>query len=610
MKIRSEGPAAWVVGLALSVACAATREAPHGAHTRGATETERLNAFFEQVFEQRLARDPMLQAQLGLGSQSSLWTDQSEAFEEESERLLEQAVRRMQAEFDFEALDDEGQLSWRLFQFEAWRAADNARWRQHGYPLTQMRGLHTRVPSLLLDQHPIRSVDDARAYVARLTGVPAIFAQLEAKLRHREEAGILPPAFVFPHVLGACRNIVSGRPFEPGALADSTLLADFRAKVADLELGDSERAALEAAAVRALREHVQPAYESLIALLTEQAGRADDRDGAWKLPNGGEFYEAALRRMTTTDLSADEIHALGLREVERIHGEMQALLVEVGFEGTLPEFFVHMRTAPAFFYPDDAEGRTRYLERATELIDALRARLPDLFHTLPRAPMIVRAVEPYRERSAGKAFYSPGSPDGARPGIYYANLASMADMPTYQMEALAYHEGIPGHHMQFAIAQEIDGLPRFRRYLRYTAYSEGWGLYAELVPKELGFYADPYSDFGRLAMELWRACRLVVDTGIHKLRWSRERAIAYLEANTPNPPGDCTKAIERYIVMPGQATAYLVGRNRLLELRARARRELGARFDLRTFHEIVLTSGPVPLSLLEERVMEWIAGSS
>jgi len=418
----------------------------------------------------------------------------------------------------------------------------------------------------------------------------------------------VPPRFVFPRVLDDCRNLLQGEPFEPG-VKDSTLLADFRAKLAKLELADDERERLEQAARNALLQHVRPAYLDLIATLTRQAASAADDDGAWRLPDGDAYYDFQLRRMTTTDMSADAIHEYGLKEVERIHAEMNRIRAAVGFEGTLNEFFAFMRDDPRFYYPNDAQGRAAYLEDARAIIAGIEQRLDELFIRKPALQLVVKAVEPYRQKSAGKAFYNPGAPDGSRPGVYYANLYDMADMPRYQMEALAYHEGTPGHHFQISIARELEGLPRFRKFGQYTAYSEGWGLYTELVPKELGFYEDEFSDFGRLAMELWRACRLVVDTGIHRQRWTRDRAITYLEENTPNPPGDCIKAIERYIVMPGQATAYKLGMKRILDLRAKARATLGPTFDIREFHDVILRNGPLPLELLERVVDAWIASA-
>ncbi|HSN71446.1 MAG TPA: DUF885 domain-containing protein, partial [Steroidobacteraceae bacterium] len=387
---------------------------------------------------------------------------------------------------------------------------------------------------------------------------------------------------------------------------DSVLLADFRTKVAALELPPEREADLVTAANRALVDHVGPAYRSLIEAVAALESQATTDDGAWKLPDGAAFYAYRLRAMTTTGLDAERIHRTGLDEVARIHEAMRAIMRQVGFEGTLEEFFEFMRTDARFYLPDTPEGRAEYLARATAQIDAMRARLGELFVTLPRADIVVKAVEPFREKSAGKAFYQRATPDGSRPGVYYANLYRMADMPLYEMEALAYHEAIPGHHMQRAIANEIEEMPEFRKQLSATAYTEGWALYAEELAREIGFYADPYSDFGRLGMELWRACRLVVDTGIHAKRWTREQAIDYLMRNTAASEGAAVKAIERYIVTPGQATAYTIGKLKILELREQARARLGKQFDIREFHDVVLRSGPVTLGILEEEVERYV----
>lgn len=279
---------------------------------------------------------------------------------------------------------------------------------------------------------------------------------------------------------------------------------------------------------------------------------------------------------------------------------------EVGFEGTLQDFFKFMREDEQFYYENNEQGRQKYLSEAKNAINKMKARLDELFLTKPEADIVVKAVEPFREKSAGKAFYQQPAMDGSRPGTYYANLYDMEAMPTYQLEALAYHEGIPGHHMQLAIAQELDSLPMFRKVEGYGAYTEGWGLYSELLPKEIGFYEDPYSDFGRLAMELWRSIRLVVDTGIHSKKWSRDEAIDYYVKNSPNAESDAVKMVERHIVMPGQATAYKIGMNKIVELREYAKKELGKDFDLREFHDVVLTNGSVPLNVLEELVVEWV----
>jgi uncharacterized protein (DUF885 family) len=363
----------------------------------------------------------------------------------------------------------------------------------------------------------------------------------------------------------------------------------------------------------ALTDSVRPAYQALIAELEALEKVATNEDGVWKFANGGDYYNYALRSTTTTDLSADQIHEIGLKEVARIHAEMTAIKDEVGFKGDLPAFFKYMRTDPRFYFLNTPEGKAAYLEGAIKIIDTMRGRLDELFLTKPKAAIVVKAVEPFRERESAGAFYQRPAPDGSRPGTYYVNLYDMGAVAKYEMEALAYHEGIPGHHMQIAIAQELTGIPKFRKFGGYTAYIEGWGLYCERIPREMGFYSDPYSNFGRLSMELWRAARLVVDTGLHAKRWTRQQTMDWLRANTPNTERDIVTETNRYIVIAGQATAYKVGMMKILELRELATKELGGtkaqsgHFDIREFHDVVLKDGAVPLDILEENVRAWIA---
>jgi len=557
----------------------------------------------DAMFMERVRRSPEFMTMLGMKDNYDQWDDISDAA---ADAELDYSIRNLAdlKKIDGSVLNASNQLSLRMAIDQLERGIANDRWRYHSYPVNQMYGRHSGVPSTLINQHRVASVEDAEAYIGRLVNVQPLFVQLEANMLKRQELGIMPPKFVFPMVINDSRNIITGAPFDEGS--DSTLYADFKSKVDALDISEEEKTALKQRAAAALVDHVGPAYESLIALLETQAQVATTDDGAWKLPEGDAFYNNALSMMTTTSLTADEIHNIGLSEVDRIHGEMRDIMAQVEFEGDLQAFFEFMRTDPQFYYPNTDEGRQAYLDEATRLIDVMKTHLDGYFGIQPRADMIVKAVEPFREQSAGKAFYNMPAPDGSRPGIYYANLYDMNSMPIYQMEALAYHEGLPGHHMQLAISQELDQLPMSRRFARFTAYSEGWGLYTELLPKEMGFYQDPYSDFGRLAMELWRACRLVVDTGMHAKRWTREEAIDYLKVNTPNPEGDIVKAIERYIVMPGQATAYKIGMIKILELREHARNELGEQFDIRGFHDVFLGNGPVPLNILEENVNAWI----
>ena len=570
------------------------------------TESEKANALFEQIFMDGVKRSPLLQTQLGIKDDYDKWQDLSDEHFEAGLAQTRQHLTLLDA-IDQRKLDDNTRISYLLMQQSLKQELEDAKWRLYSYPVNQMYGTHSQVPSTLINQHTINSEADAKAYIARLNGVPKLFSQLQQQLQQRADAGIIAPAFVFPHVISASENVIKGAPFDDGA--DSTLLADFSKKIDKLELTEQAKKILLDEAKVALLTSVKPAYASLINYLQTLSQQAGTIDGVWRFKDGDAFYNNALKRTTTTDLTASQIHQIGLDEVARIHAEMRVIMEKTGFDGDLKAFFQFMQTDPQFYYPESEEGKAAYLKAATAIIDNMKSRLDELFLVKPKADLIVKAVEPFREKSAGKAFYQQPSMDGSRPGIYYANLYRMSDMPKYEMEALAYHEGIPGHHMQLAIAQELEAMPKFRRFGFYTAYIEGWGLYTELLPKEIGLYQDPYSDFGRLAMELWRACRLVVDTGIHAKKWSRKDAIQYLLDNTPNTQSAIEKAIERYIVMPSQATAYKIGMIKLIELREKARTALGDKFDIRMFHDVVLKNGALPLDVLEQLVDEYIAAN-
>ena len=568
------------------------------------TESEKANQLFEDIFMENVMRSPMYQSYLGIKDDQDKWDDISDEQAKEDLALTKKHLEQVKA-IDESKLNEQTKVSWMLMKQKLENEIADFKWRHHNYPVNQMFGLHSSVASLLINQHRISSVDDAEDYISRLNGLPELFDQLAENLELRAEKGIIAPKFVYPYVISDSKNIITGAPFDDGEA--SALWGDFTGKLDKMEIDESQREKLLADAKKAMLESVKPAYENLIAAVEGIAEQATTKDGAWKFPNGEAFYNNALQRTTTTDLTAEEIHEIGLSEMKRIHNEMRGIMEKVGFEGTLQEFFVHMRNSDEFVYPNTEEGRQKYLNEAKAIIDDMRGRLDELFINKPKADLIVKAVEPFREKSAGKAFYQQPSMDGSRPGTYYANLYDMTAMPTYQMEALAYHEGIPGHHMQIAIQQELEGIPKFRRFGRYTAYSEGWGLYTEKLPKEIGLYKDPYSDFGRLAMELWRAVRLVVDTGIHAKKWTREEGIDFYVTNTPNAKSDAVKMVERHIVMPGQATAYKIGMNKILELREKAKSELGEKFDIREFHDVVLGSGPVPLNILEQFVNDYIS---
>ncbi|MFK8050797.1 MAG: DUF885 family protein [Halioglobus sp.] len=559
-----------------------------------------FRTFLAENYAVDMARMPYTASYRGIKTNHDQWNSVAEADLDETRAINEARLEQL-AEFDKSLLDESLQFSYDLYRQELQRLNASDDFRHHKFVIHQHRGPHTQMASNLINIHRVSDLSDAQAYIGRLNNVGVWFDQVIEQLRIRQDKNLLLADWQYPKMIEASRNIISGVPYDNSGV-DSTLWADFQAKVAVLDIPDKQRESLLENARQALVAVVKPAYLRLINELEKQAAIASVHDGVWKFENGDAFYAERLNWFTTTNLSADEIHSVGLEHVERIHSEMKAIMTKVDFTGTLNEFFAFMREDPQFYYSSTDEGRALYLQEAVALIDEMSTRLPEYFGLMPEAELEVKRVEAFREKSAGKAFYQGPPADGSRPGIYYANLYNMKDMPRYQMAALAYHEGLPGHHMQTAIAAELKGVPEFQKFATFTAYSEGWGLYSESLAKEMGFYQDPYADFGRLAMELWRACRLVVDTGIHAKRWTRAQAIDYLVANTPNSRTDSTKAIERYIAQPGQATAYMIGKLKIVELREKARRAMGDAFDIRAFHDVVLKDGRVPLSLLEQKV--------
>lgn len=566
--------------------------------------TAELAQFFEDYDKQELSFSPIGKAFRGIRDEDyGKWGDVSDAAEVAQYERGRKALAEMEGRFDPANLDDADKLSYRLFQAQAERAKAAYAFRKNYYIFDQMNGVQSRLPALMINIHRVTNKSDAEAYISRLEGVGPQMDELIAQSRERADNGVIVPDWVFPYVINDSKNVISGAPFDDGK--DSPIFADFKKKVGALDLAEVEKSDLIARGSAALTDSFGPAYEKLIAEMERQQATAVDGDGVWRFKDGAAYYAERLKNYTTTDLTADEIHQIGLDNVARIHGEMRTIMKKVGFEGTLKEFFVHLRTSDQYFHT----SREDYLAEANAKLAEMEKKLPEFFNTLPKAPFVIKPVEAFREKSAGKAFYQRPAADGSRPGTYYVNLYDLKGMSKTELEALAYHEALPGHHLQLAIQTELGDVPPFRKFGGITAYSEGWGLYTEELGKDMGFYTDPYSDFGRLGMELWRACRLVVDTGIHDKRWSREKAIAYLTENTPNPDSDIRKAIERYIVYPGQATAYMIGKLKILELRGKAQKELGSKFTMGDFHDVILKSGPVPLDIMEERVDAWISAN-
>jgi uncharacterized protein (DUF885 family) len=566
-----------------------------------------LAAFFEAYDQAELARSPMTKSYRGINDRDyGKLDDISDAAAIEDRALDQRTTEAMRARFDRATLSPDDQLSYDLLLYRNARAASIFGYRGNGYVFDQMNGAQADIPSFLINIHTVKTEADARAYISRIAATGRYIDQAIALSDARAANGVLPPRWVFPQVIEQSKNLIAGAPFDRGP--DNDLYADFKTKVAKLALPQTSKDALVREARGALLMSMGPAYRRLLSTLSRQQKMAGTDDGLWRFKDGAAHYKALLKYYTTTDLDGDQIHALGLAQVARIHGEMVAIKQRVGFDGTLKQFFASIRTGKQFFYPNDASGRQRYLDETMIAKARVSAALPRYFGRLPKSELLIKAVEPFREKNAGKAFYQDPPPDGSRPGTYYVNLYDMRQMPNVEVEALFCHEGIPGHHLQGALLSELGKgeVPPFRQFSGYTATDEGWGLYAEKLCKEMGLYTDPYRDFGRLQLELHRAMRLVVDSGIHHKRWNRAKAIQYIADNSADK--GIEKAIERYIVYPGQATAYMVGKLKIEELRARSKAALGVRYDDRGFHDTILLAGSMPLDLLEARVDGWIAG--
>ncbi|GAA3998148.1 DUF885 domain-containing protein [Sphingomonas humi] len=585
-----------------TVAAASADAAPVPAHN------PELAAFFDEYDKASLALSPLSKAYRGIkDADYGKWDEVSDAAEERARELNQRIVEEMRRRFPRASLSPQDQLSFDLLEYRRARAESIWPYRKNGLVFDQMNGAQSDGPAFLINIHKVDNVADAEAYVSRITAIATFLDQSIAESQRRAANGVLAPKWVYPYVIADSRNLIRGAPFDSGK--DNDLWADFKTKVGKLQTDEATKTRLIEAGRTAMVRDMKPAYQRVITAMQAQQAKAKSDDGIWRFANGAAEYQARLKYYTTTDLTPDQVHELGLAQVARIHAEMTALKDKVGFKGSLQDFFKFMREDKRFYYPNTAAGKQMYLDESLKAQAAVQAALPRFFGRLPKAPLLVKPVEAFREKSAGKAFYQDPPPDGSRPGTYYVNLYDMNNMPSTEVEALFCHEGIPGHHLQGALLSELGKgeVPPFRQFSGYTATDEGWGLYAEKLCKEMGLYQDPYRDFGRLQLELHRAIRLVVDSGIHHKRWTREQAIKYVEDNSADAKGGIVKAIERYVVYPGQATAYMVGKLKIEELRAKAKTELGTKYDDRQFHDTILLAGSMPLSMLEARVDEWIA---
>ena len=483
-------------------------------------------------------------------------------------------------------------------------AKDSEQFRYHSYPVNQLFGIQNGYPSFMEAQHQIHSSDDVENYLSRLVLVKGKFTQELEGIRLREEKGIIPPLFVIERVLEEMNTFV-GKPIE-----ENILYTSLAKKMTESgNISDDEQAKLLAKAKSNIKDYVHPAYKSLIDYFTNIKSKAKTDDGFWRLPNGEEAYISSLKFFTTTDYTPQYIHDIGLKEVNRIQSAIMTILAEQnydvsqGFSAAIED----LAAQESFYYEDSDAGRAQILVDYQKILDEIDTGLDSAFRIRPKAGMEVVRIPEFKEKTAPGAYYQQPAIDGSRPGRFFANLYDIKATPKYAMRTLAYHEGIPGHHFQIAVAMELEGLPLFRMFSPFTAYVEGWALYSEYLAWEMGFQDDPFDNIGRLQAELFRAVRLVVDTGIHYKKWTREQAIDYMKVNTGMAQSDVVSEIERYIVMPGQATSYKVGMMKILELREKAKLALGNKFDLRDFHDVVLKNGAVPLNILERFIDDYIA---
>ena len=574
------------------------------------SESERLNEWFAVKYEEDLQMSPMMLTFLGRKDKYDQVDDMTEAAEKKRLDWQAQTVAELKSQFDFEKLDDEAKTSYGIWIQQYEQALAGQKYNHNQYIFTQFNGIQAFAAQFLINFHKVENENDMIAYNKRISGVATAIEQLLVRAKENASKGVRPPRFAYQGVIEQAKNLIGGAPFVESD-NDVPLWADAKRKITSLvesnEIDATRAAELEAQAKSALNDNFLPSYQALIAWFEQDITNTDAiAKGVSSHPDGDDFYNFRLKASTTTDLTSDEIHSLGITEVARITTEMNTIKDKVAFEGSLQEFFTFIKTDEQFFFSNNDEGRLGYISETEKHLAVINQELPKFFGILPKAELVVKRVEPFREQDGAAQHYFPGTPDGSRPGVYYAHLSDMSAMPKNEMEGVAYHEGNPGHHMQISIAQELTSIPQFRTQASYTAYSEGWGLYAEFLAKEMGGYQDPYSDFGRLVNEMWRAVRLVVDTGLHAKGWTEQQAIEYFKEKTPIAEEAIVSEVRRYLVLPGQATSYQIGMLKIMELRALAEKMLGDKFDIRGFHDTVLSGGAMPLSALELRVTNWI----
>ncbi|MBZ4039015.1 DUF885 domain-containing protein [Novilysobacter selenitireducens] len=557
-------------------------------------ESRALHALFDAEWERGMRESPETASYRGDHRFNDRWSDLSLEALRARQAADRAALEKLRA-IDRDALSEADRLSYDVFAWQLERSVERQKYNEWQRPLSQRGGIQTAEG--IAEVLPFRDADDYRDWIKRLEGIPTLVEQTTGLMREGLAAGNTPPRVLMERVPGQIESQLVDDPTESPFYKPFTRMPD--------SIPAAERQALQASAQKAIRESVIPAYRDFNTFFNDEyLPVTRETIAAVDMPDGKAYYDFLVGQFTTTDLTADEVHQIGLKEVARIRAEMEQVRQEIGFDGDLAAFFEHLRTDPDLFY-DSPEALLEAYQAMSKRIDP---ELVKVFKTIPRLPYGVRPIPDNIAPDTTTAYYQPGAVDGTRAGYYYVNLYKPEVRPKWEMMALSLHEAVPGHHFQFARGQELGDVPMFRRVGYFTAYGEGWGLYAERLGYDMGLYDDPYDRMGQLAYDMWRAVRLVVDTGMHSKGWSRQQAIDYFMDNSPKTLQDVTNEIDRYIGWPGQALAYKIGQLKISELRADAERELGDDFDLRAFNDAVLSTGSVPLETLERHMREWIAG--
>lgn len=553
-----------------------------------------LHRLFEAEWDYRMEQNPIRASLLGDRRWNDRWPDVSlEAIQASHNHNIEVLKKLKSIDRDRVSADD--QLNYDLFKRDYTFSSEEHQYRWYLAPLSHQEGIQS-TPDELAESLRFETFKDYQDWIARVRSYPTYIDQTIALMREGIGARVLLPKVIMRRISGQLDKLAAA---DPEASPFYRPFKQFHPSVPQ-----AERRALVAEAKEAIANRAVPAFKKLRDFLTaEYIPASFDQVGIWQVPRGGDLYALQVRNHTTTNLTPDQIHELGLSEVKRIRGEMSRIIEQVGFKGTYPQFLTFLRTDPRFYYKTPEELLTAY-RALTRRIDP---QLVKVFRRLPRIPYGVEPIPDTIAPDTTTAYYREPAADGSRAGIYFVNLYKPETRPKWEMMALSLHEAVPGHHLQISLAMEQGELPKFRRFGGYTAFVEGWGLYAESLGQEMGLYDDPYSKFGQLTYEMWRAVRLVVDTGIHARRWDRQKAIDFFLDNAGKQELDVTNEVDRYIAWPGQALAYKIGELRIKALRARAATSLGDAFDLREFHDVVLSAGGIPLDILEQRVEDWVA---